>query len=114
VEASLFKRANGFEREVDKATASGKKVTLKEYFPPDVAAQRLWLQNRMPEVYREKVEQKHTLSADDAFLRFLEHCESQGKAEQLQLVDRAAVEDAQVVEDGSGSSDSRPETAVGN
>jgi predicted transcriptional regulator len=34
VEASLFKRANGFEHEVEKATASGKKVTIKEYFPP--------------------------------------------------------------------------------
>ena len=91
VEASLFKRANGFEREVDKATASGKKVTIKEYFPPDVAAQRLWLQNRMPEVYREKVEQKHTLSSDDAFLKFLEHLDDQGRAkrEQKQLVDRA-------------------------
>ena len=95
VEASLFRRANGFEREAEKATASGKKVT--EYFPPDVAAQRLWLQNRMPEVYREKVEQKHTLSADDAFLRFLEHLDDQGRAEreQKQLVDRANAVDVE-------------------
>jgi hypothetical protein len=49
VEASLFKRANGFERDVEKPTASGRKVRIKEYFPPDVAAQRLWLQNRMPD-----------------------------------------------------------------
>jgi len=98
VEASLFRRANGFEREAEKATASGKKVTIKEYFPPDVAAQRLWLQNRMPEVYREKVEQKHTLSADDAFLRFLEHCEEQGKIElqeHKQLVDRTNAVDVE-------------------
>jgi len=97
VEASLFRRANGFEREAEKATASGKKVTIKEYFPPDVAAQRLWLQNRMPEVYREKVEQKHTLSADDAFLRFVEHLDDQGRAEreQKQLVDRANAVDVE-------------------
>jgi hypothetical protein len=62
-----------------------------------VWAQRLWLQNRMPEVYREKVEQKHTLSADDAFLRFLEHLDDQGRAEreQKQLVDRANAVDVE-------------------
>jgi hypothetical protein len=56
--------------EVEKATASGKKVKIKEYYPPDVGALRLWLQNRMPEAYREKIEQKRVLSADDAFLKF--------------------------------------------
>lgn len=81
VEASLFKRANGFEHEVEKATASGKKVKIKEYVPPDVGALRLWLQNRMPEVYREKVEQKRLLSADEGFLKFLERLDAKAKFE---------------------------------
>ena len=81
VEASLFKRANGFEHEVEKATASGKKVKIKEYFPPDVAAQRLWLQNRMPEVYREVKEIKSVQSVDQAFLRFLERMDAKAKLE---------------------------------
>jgi len=104
VKESLLQRATGFERKVQKATASGRVVTIEEYFPPDVRAQQLWLQARDPE-FRPVQEHKHTLSADDAFLRFLEHLEDQAKAEQLQLVDRAGVEDAQVVEGGSGSSD---------
>ena len=53
-------------------TSQGHSLKIREYFPPDVAAQRLWLQNRMPEVYREKIEQKRVLSADNAFLKFLE------------------------------------------
>ena len=43
----------------------------------DVATQRLWLQNRMLEVYQEKV-QKHTMSSDEWEER-----------QELQLVDRA-------------------------
>ena len=104
VKESLLQRATGFERKVQKATASGRVVTIEEYFPPDVRAQQLWLQARDAE-FKPVQEHKHTLSADDAFLRFLEHLEDQAKAEQLQLVDRAGVEDAQVVEGGSGSSD---------
>ena len=84
MEASLFKRANGFEHEVEKATASGKKVKIKEYVPPDVGALRLWLQNRMPEVYREKVEQKRLLSADEGFLKFLERLDAKAKFEREQ------------------------------
>jgi hypothetical protein len=56
VEQSLFKRAVGFEREVEKVFVTGKRITMNEYFPPSVAVQRLWLQNRMPEVYRERTD----------------------------------------------------------
>jgi hypothetical protein len=52
VEESLVQRALGFEREVEKVSG-GRTLKIKEYFPPDVAAARIWLQNRMPEVYRE-------------------------------------------------------------
>jgi hypothetical protein len=49
--------------------------------PPDVGALRLWLQNRMPEVYREKIEQKRVLSADEPFLKFLERLDTKAKFE---------------------------------
>src|SRR5262249_18499868 len=97
VKESLLQRATGFDRKVEKATASGKVVTVVEYFPPDVRAQQLWLQARDPE-FRPVTERKHTLTADDAFLRFLEHCEARGKAEQAKLIEHQ-VEDAVVIED---------------
>jgi predicted transcriptional regulator len=92
VEASLFKRANGFEKEVEKVFHTGKRMKMKEYFPPDVGALRLWLQNRMPEVYREtKVVQKQP-TADDPFLQLLERMDERAKREQLEqrqvLIDR--------------------------
>jgi hypothetical protein len=52
IEASLFTRAIGFESEVEKVLRNGKRLRFREYHPPDVRAIRLWLQNRMPEVYR--------------------------------------------------------------
>src|SRR5262249_19936661 len=96
VKGSLLQRATGFERKVQKATASGKVVTVVEYFPPDVRAQQLWLQARDPE-FKPVQKHKHTLSADDAFLRFLEHLDDQGRAEreQKQLVDRANAVDVE-------------------
>jgi hypothetical protein len=96
VKDSLLKRAKGFTRKVQKATASGKVVTIEEYYPPDVRAQQLWLQARDAE-FKPVQEHKHTLTADDAFLRFLEHCEAQGKAEQAKLIEHQ-VEDAVVIE----------------
>jgi uncharacterized protein YjcR len=41
VEASLFKRANGFEKEVEKVFHTGKRMKVKEYFPPDVGTPAL-------------------------------------------------------------------------
>ena len=37
IEATLIMKANGYERKVQKATASGKVVTVNEYFPPSEA-----------------------------------------------------------------------------
>jgi hypothetical protein len=103
VEASLFKRANGFEHEVEKATASGKKVKIKEYFPPDVGGLRLWLQNRMPEVYREVKEIKSTMGVEEGFLRFLQRLDDKAKMEretgQLPKLIEQQVEDAVVIKD---------------
>lgn len=46
-----------------------------------VGAQCLWPQNRMPEVYREQSVTKQQLSADEAFLRFLDMMDEQAKLE---------------------------------
>jgi hypothetical protein len=54
-------------------------VKIKEFFPPDVSAQRLWLQNRMPEVYREVKEIKNVQTFDQQFLRFLERLDAKAK-----------------------------------
>lgn len=76
-------------------TSQGRSLKIREYFPPDVAAQRLWLQNRMPEVYREKIEQKRVLSADNAFLKFLERLDEKARIEREQgLLPRLIDEDA--------------------
>jgi len=50
----LYKRANGFYYETEKVFHTGRCMKVTEYALPDVGAQRLWLQNRMPEVYREQ------------------------------------------------------------
>jgi len=83
VEASLYKRANGFYYETERVT-HGHKVVVREYALPDVGAQRLWLQNRMPEVYRDQKDVKHTRSMDDAFLRFLDQMDEQAKLDRAQ------------------------------
>jgi hypothetical protein len=64
-------------------TARGKKVTIKEYFSP-MAAHRCGYRIACPEVNREKVEQKHTMNSDDAFLKFLEHVEEQNRGTEAQ------------------------------
>jgi uncharacterized protein YjcR len=51
VEQPLIMRALGFEREVEKVSG-GRIFRFTEYFPPELSAIRLWLRNRMPEVYR--------------------------------------------------------------
>ncbi|MGO8843146.1 MAG: hypothetical protein ACLQF1_19090 [Methyloceanibacter sp.] len=66
-------------------------MKVTEYALPDVGAQRLWLQNRMPEVYREQSVMKHQLSADEAFLRFLDMMDEQAKlerAERARIIDQ--------------------------
>ena len=44
VEATLLMKAQGYERKVQKATASGKVVTVTEYFQPSDSAIQFWLQ----------------------------------------------------------------------
>jgi len=71
---------NGFYYETEKVFHTGRRMKVTEYALPDVGAQRLWLQNRMPEVYREQSVTKHQLTADDAFLQFLDKMDEQSQA----------------------------------
>lgn len=82
VEENLVMRANGFERKVEKATASGKKVVITEYYPPDVAAQRFYLQHNKPEVYRERTESVTKIDISDKFVKLLNSVEESAKIEQ--------------------------------
>jgi hypothetical protein len=72
VEDSLLKRALGFEyKEIavekegvgDQAAITKTKVTTKQV-APDVSAQRLWLINRQPKRWRDKVEMEHGVGKD--------------------------------------------------
>lgn len=59
-ELKLFKISQGFYKEVEKPfVVKGKVeiVTYKEYFPPNFSALRFLMTNRMPQDYRDKVEE---------------------------------------------------------
>lgn len=58
VERSLYQRAVGFEADTVKiGFFEGSPVFAehREYFPPDVGAAKMWLTNRQPKDWREKV-----------------------------------------------------------
>lgn len=59
-ELKLFKISQGFYKEVEKPfIVKGKVeiVTYKEYFPPNFSALRFLMTNRMPQDYRDKIEE---------------------------------------------------------
>ncbi len=61
VEASLYKRAIGFQtKEVHKVEGKPIKVVIKE-LAPDVVADIFWLKNRDPKRWRDTFEVTHTL-----------------------------------------------------
>lgn len=104
IEATLIMKANGYERQVQKATASGKVVTVTEYFPPSDRAIQFWLRNRKPELYREQrdVNVKHNVA--QGFLNFLERLDAKAKLEREigdlpPLLLEPHVEDAVVIDE---------------
>src|SRR5262249_46527875 len=64
VERSLFRMAMGFERVTEKTTASGKKVVIKEYFPPQVGAASKFLACKRKDVWAERQSHTHQHQAD--------------------------------------------------
>ncbi len=59
VEQSLYKRATGFNRSVERATKEGV-VQCYEEVPPDPTSMIFWLKNRQPKVWRDKAELEHS------------------------------------------------------
>lgn len=84
---SLFQRAKGYSHpDVHVANYQGQAIItdLVKHYPPDTPAAILWLKNRQPEVWREKVEVEHagkdggpikseviTMTPDEAYKRML-------------------------------------------
>lgn len=69
VEVSLFHRAVGYTHDAVKifmpAGASAPVMApYREHFPPDTAAASLWLRNRRPDKWRDKVEQVHGVTSE--------------------------------------------------
>ena len=64
VEASLFKRATGFKRKIDKVMKDGSVQTCTEEVPPDTIACIFWLKNRQPERWRDKQDIEHKGNID--------------------------------------------------
>lgn len=85
VENAIIQRALGFSKG-------------EEYYPPDVAAGKFWLQHRMPDVYRERSEHNFNVNINEGFLKLLEDVEKRGKAERVQLIDRDGAVDADTVD----------------
>lgn len=66
VAASLYHRALGYSHpEVDLKVVSGAivKTNITKHYPPDTAAATMWLKNRQPVIWRDKVE--NVLSGPD-------------------------------------------------
>lgn len=68
VAGSLFKKAKGYYKRTEKATAKGDVVAVREWYPPDTASMIIWLKNRQPELWRDKIQHDHnhtlTISAE--------------------------------------------------
>lgn len=65
VAESLYKRANGYNvMKIKFATHEGVITDEKEYaehLPPDVGAAKMWLKNRQPDKWREKIDVEQTI-----------------------------------------------------
>lgn len=69
VEASLFRRAVGYEHKAKKIFFDAKSLSVVEHdytekFAPDTSAGIFWLKNRDPERWKDKTEVKHEGSID--------------------------------------------------
>lgn len=62
VEQSLFKRAKGFVRKVQKVDKFGRIIESEEELPPDPTSMIFWLKNRKPKEWRDKQEFEHNVT----------------------------------------------------
>lgn len=61
VEASLFKRATGYDYTEETGTKDGVRE-LRKHAPPDPTSMIFWLKNRKPKEWRDKQEIDHVIS----------------------------------------------------
>lgn len=62
VERSLYKRANGYTRQIERMGKDGREMCAEE-LPPDPVSMIFWLKNRRPQKWRDK--QEHEVSGKD-------------------------------------------------
>jgi hypothetical protein len=73
VEKSLYERACGFEHPEEKVFCNNGEIithlTTKKY-PPDYQSMALWLKNRQPDKWRDKIEHEHGGSVSINIVKF--------------------------------------------
>src|SRR5262245_15787513 len=86
VERSLFRMATGYERTVQKACASGKVITVKEYFPPQVGAANKFLSCRRKDVWADKEQRQHahTIGLHEGLRALLEEMGERSRQRRLE------------------------------
>jgi hypothetical protein len=92
---SLYRKATGYKKTVEKSTASGKVVTLREFFPPDTTAAIFWLKNRARDDWKDRhdVDATHTHTISEAFETFVREISTGSrKAPEAPAIDHQASE----------------------
>jgi len=84
VERSTLKHISGYYVVIDEIDRYGNLRQLRKWVPGNAHAGLKWLAARRPEIYRDQKDVKHTLSMDDAFLRFLDQMDEQAKLDRAQ------------------------------
>jgi len=105
VERSTVQHICGYYVLVDELDRNGNIRQLRKWIPGNPHAGLKWLAARRPEVYRDQSHVKHTLSMDDAFLRFLDQMDEEQKllrSQNARVIEHQPV-DAEIVSDGRHS-----------
>ncbi len=63
---ALYKQTQGFEYEEQSATPKGGVVTVKKFARPDTSAQKYWLENRRPDLWRNVATSRVTGKDDES------------------------------------------------
>jgi hypothetical protein len=79
VERATVQHIRGYYVIIEQLDKFGVVRKLRKWIPGDAHAGLKWLAARRPEVYREQKNVRHALSADDAFLRFLDQMDEEQK-----------------------------------
>ena len=63
IAASLFHRAKGYSHPEDDIRSAGAEIVITptvKHYPPDTQAASLWLRNRQPALWRDKIDHEHS------------------------------------------------------